>query len=98
MTEKNIAKVPIPEELTKPIEPNQPTIKISRSIGFTINLQDYESARIDATVELSGDIKNKDLMVEYLEQELEAQIKEQIRDVVAQHNPNKTLLGYSRKI
>lgn len=89
-------KLNVPTELLQTLEAGEPTIKVSRSMGFTVNLQGYESARIDATIEINGALKNKDAIVTAVQQELEQQIQSQIKDIVDQHDPNKTLLGYRK--
>jgi hypothetical protein len=93
MAEKKLAIAP---ELLQEVKAGQPTVKISRSMGFTVNLQGYESARIDATVEINGALENKDLIVDAVTKELESQIQDQIKEIVNQHDPNKTLLGYRK--
>lgn len=88
--------VKIPEALLQPVAEGTPTIEINRGIGFTINLQGYESARIDTSVKIAGALANKDEIVKLVSAELENQIQEQIRDIVNQHDTNKTLLGYRK--
>lgn len=88
--------VKVPDELLKPVPEGEPKITISRSMGFTVNLQGFESARIDATVTVEGSIKNKDKIIEYVNKELEHQMKLQIKDVVSQHDTKRTLLGYPK--
>lgn len=83
-------------KLTHPLEAGQPKVTISNSIGFTINLQGYESARLDATISIEGALENiEDLKAEVSEQ-LEATITKQIQELIAQVDPNKTLLGYKK--
>jgi ABC-type hemin transport system substrate-binding protein len=89
-------KLNVPTELLQHLEAGEPTVKISRSMGFTVNLQGYESARIDATIEITGSLENKDKIAEAVQKELEQQIQSQIKDIVDQHDPNKTLLGYRK--
>jgi hypothetical protein len=89
-------KLSVAPELLQELKAGQPTIKISRSLGFTVNLQGYESARIDATIEITGALENKELITTTITRELEAQIQHQISEIVAQHDPNKTLLGYRK--
>lgn len=93
MTEK---KLNVPTELLETVAQGEPTIEVSRSMGFTVNLQGYESARIDATIKISGALKNKDAIITAVQGELEQQIQSQIKDIVDQHDPNKTLLGYRK--
>lgn len=89
-------KLNVPTELLQKVEEGQPTIKVSRSMGFTVNLQGYESAKIGATVEITGALENKDKIIETVQKELEAQIQSQIKEIVEQHDPSKTLLGYRK--
>lgn len=91
-----MTQVNVPTKLLQPVEPGVPTIEISRSVGFTVNLQGYESARIDSTVKVTGALMNKDEITALVSAELEQQITAQIQDIVVQHNPNKTLLGYNK--
>jgi hypothetical protein len=89
-------KLNVPKELLETVEAGKPTVEISRSMGFTVNLQGYESARIDATIKINGALENKDKIAELVQKELEQQIQSQIKDIVDQHDPNKTLLGYRK--
>lgn len=91
-----MSEIKVPEHLLQSVEEGTPQIEISRSMGFTINLQGYETARIDASVKVTGALENKDEIVSLVEAELESQMKKQIADVVQQHDPNKTLLGYRK--
>lgn len=91
-----MTKIIVPETLTKSVPEGTPQIEITRSMGFTINLQGYESARIDASVKVIGALENKDEISKFVTAELEAQMQEQIKEVVEQHDPNKTLLGYRK--
>lgn len=86
----------VPESLLKAVPEGTPQIELTRSMGFTINLQGYETARIDASVKVTGALENKDEILKLVESELESQMQRQIADVVSQHDPNKTLLGYRK--
>ena len=86
----------VPENLLKPVPEGSPQIEITRSMGFTINLQGFESARIDASVKVTGALENKDEILKLVEAELESQMQNQIKEVVEQHDPNKSLLGYRK--
>jgi hypothetical protein len=86
----------VPKELLQVVPEGTPVIEISRSIGFTVNLQGYESARIDSTVKITGALENKDTIAKAVEEELADQITAQIQDIVKQHDPHKTLLGYKK--
>ena len=89
-------EIVVPESLLQVMPEGSPRIEISRSLGFTINLQGYESARIDATVKVMGALEHKDDIVKLVEAELESQMQTQIKEVVEQHDPNKSLLGYRK--
>ena len=89
-------EIVVPENLLQTVPVGAPQIEISRSMGFTINLQGYESARIDATVKITGALAHKDEIIKLVESELESQMQTQIKEVVEQHDPNKTLLGYRK--
>lgn len=91
-----MSELKVPAVLLQPVAEGTPTIEVSRSIGFTVNLQGYESARIDSTVKITGALANKDLIAKQVSEELEAQITAQINDIVTQHSPSKTLLGYNK--
>jgi hypothetical protein len=84
------------KELSKPIEPGTPKVTISQSIGFTVNLQAYESARIDTSISIEGALENIDNIKEEVYAQLEEAITKQIKDLVAQVDPNKTLLGHRK--
>ena len=89
-------KTEVPESLLQVVPERTPMIEITRALGFTINLQGYESARIDASVKITGALENKDAILKVVEAELEAQMQSQIKEIVEQHDPNKTLLGYRK--
>lgn len=91
-----MSKQIIAPQLTQSVPEGTPQIEITRGMGFTINLQGYESARIDASVKITGALENKDEILKLVEAELEAQMQSQIKEVVEQHDPNKTLLGYRK--
>lgn len=86
----------IPQKLLEAIPEGVPTIEVMKSIGFTVNLQGYESARIDASVTIKGTLENKEEIKALVTAELENEIKAQIGELVNQHDPNKTLLGYKK--
>ena len=89
-------QVNVPEKLLQSVTEGTPQIEITRGMGFTINLQGYETARIDASVKVTGALENKDAILKLVEAELESQMSRQIAEVVQQHDPNKTLLGYRK--
>ena len=91
-----MSQVNVPKELLMPVDEGTPTIEISKAIGFTVNLGGYESARIDSSVKVTGALENKELIAELASKELETQIQAQIKDLVGQHDPNKTLLGHRK--
>lgn len=92
----NLKEINIPEALLKPVEDGTPKVEISKSIGFTVNLQAYESARIDCNVKITGALENIELIKEQVSKELEAEAKKSISELVQQHDTRKTLLGYSK--
>ncbi len=92
----NNTKNQTPKELLEIIPDGTPKITITRSVGFTVNLQAYESARLDTTVTVEGKLENKELIEKFVNQEVESQIRNQIRELVEQHDTNKTLLGYRK--
>lgn len=84
------------KELTQPIPAGTPKVTISQSIGFTVNLQAYESARIDATISIEGVLENIETIKAEVASQLEDAITKQIKDLIAQVDPNKTLLGHRK--
>jgi hypothetical protein len=86
----------INKELIQQMPEGHPQIEVTKSIGFTVNLQGYESARIDATVKVTGLLENKEEIKKLVTAELESEIQNQIGELVKQHDPNKTLLGYRK--
>jgi hypothetical protein len=65
-------------------------------MGFTINLGNYESARIDAGVEIQGD---KDKMSELwlqAEKEVTDQLSKQVAILKQQLDEKTTLLGHGK--
>jgi hypothetical protein len=84
------------KQITQPIEPGQPKVTISQSIGFTVNLMQYESARIDASVSIEGALNNIESIKAEVSAQLEEAITKQIRELIEQVDPNKTLLGYKK--
>lgn len=95
MNEK-MEELHIPPELLEPIDEGTPTIEISKAIGFTVNLQGYETARIDTRITIKGKLENKDKVAELVNRELEAEIKKQIDELIEQFDPNRTLLGFPK--
>lgn len=84
------------KKLTQPIEAGTPKVTISQSIGFTVNLQSYESARIDASISIEGALANVEQIKEEISIQLEQSITKQIRELIEQVDPNKTLLGHRK--
>ena len=67
--------------------------KVKLGAGFTINLGNYESARIDAGVEIQG---NRDEMPELwkkADEEITKQLDEQIEELKKNIDSKQTLLG-----
>lgn len=76
---------------TEDIEPYRATVKLG--IGFTINLGGYESARIDAGVEIQGKRSDMDELWVKAQTELQTQINEQVRLFKQHYNDKETLMG-----
>jgi hypothetical protein len=89
-------KLTVNEELLRPIPAGVPTVEIAKSIGFTVNLQAYESARIDCSVKINGALEDIEIIKAEVTKQLEAEVKEAIGQLVEQHDTRKTLLGYSK--
>jgi hypothetical protein len=84
------------EKLTQLLEPGKPTITIEKGIGFTVNLQSYESARIDSKITITGSLDHLEEIKAEVDHQLEEEITKQIQDLVQQVDPNKTLLGHRK--
>jgi hypothetical protein len=82
--------------LTEEVAPGTPMVEISKSMGFTVNLQGYESARIDCSVKISGSLVNVEAIKAEVTKQLEGEVKAAIGQLVEQHDTRKTLLGYSK--
>ncbi len=62
-------------------------------VGFTVNLGQYESARIDAGVEIQGEKSQISELWKEAENEVVQQIEHQIRSLKEQVDERTTLLG-----
>lgn len=63
------------------------------SLGFTINLGNYESAKIESGIEIEGTIDNLSKLQEMAQEEVEKNVQLQINDIKTLKSPNQTLLG-----
>jgi len=72
-------------------EQDKAVVKIGA--GFTINLGNYESARLDAGVEIQGRRDEIPGLWQEAEEEVKKQLDEQIRSLKEQLDEKRTLLG-----
>lgn len=70
-----------------------PKVVAKFSLGFTINLQNYESCKIEAGIELEGTIDNLEKLQEQAQDEVEKVIEEQLSQL-KEKDPRITLLGF----
>lgn len=70
-----------------------PKVVAKFSLGFTINLQNYESCKIEAGIELEGTIDNLEKLQEQAQDEVEKVIGEQLSQL-KEKDPRITLLGF----
>jgi hypothetical protein len=64
--------------------------------GFTINIGNYESARIDVGVEIQGDRSEMSELWQRAESEVTEQLDKQIKIFKSQLNDRRTLLGMEK--
>lgn len=70
-----------------------PKVVAKFGLGFTINLQNYESCKIEAGIELEGTIDNLEKLQEQAQDEVEKVIEEQLSQL-KEKDPRITLLGF----
>lgn len=70
-----------------------PKVVAKFGLGFTINLQNYESCKIEAGIELEGTIDNLEKLQEQAQEEVEKVIDEQLSQL-KEKDPRITLLGF----
>ena len=63
------------------------------ALGFTINLGNYESAKIESGIEIEGTIDNLSKLQAMAQEEVENNVQVQINDIKNLKSPNQTLLG-----
>lgn len=70
-----------------------PKVVAKFGLGFTVNLQNYESCKIEAGIELEGTIDNLEKLQEQAQEEVEKVIEEQLSQL-KEKDPRITLLGF----
>jgi len=70
-----------------------PKVVAKFGLGFTINLQNYESCKIEAGIELEGTIDNLEKLQAQAQEEVEKVIGEQLSQL-KEKDPRITLLGF----
>lgn len=70
-----------------------PKVVAKFGLGFTINLQNYESCKIEAGIELEGTIDNLEKLQKQAQDEVEKVIEEQLSQL-KEKDPRITLLGF----
>lgn len=70
-----------------------PKVVAKFGLGFTINLQNYESCKIEAGIELEGTIDNLEKLQAQAQEEVEEVIEEQLSQL-KEKDPRITLLGF----
>jgi hypothetical protein len=75
------------------ITEGMPKVVAKFGLGFTINLQNYESCKIEAGIELEGTIDNLEKLQKQAQDEVEKVIEEQLSQL-KEKDPRITLLGF----
>lgn len=70
-----------------------PKVVAKFGLGFTINLQNYESCKIEAGIELEGTVDNLEKLQAQAQEEVEKVIEEQLSQL-KEKDPRITLLGF----
>ena len=63
------------------------------ALGFTINLGNYESCKVESGIEIEGTVDNLAKLREMAQEEVEDNVQRQINDIKTLKSPNQTLLG-----
>ena len=71
----------------------QPKCVAKYSLGFTINLGNYESAKIESGIEIEGTLDHLPELQIMAQKEVEENVQIQINDIKNLKSPNQTLLG-----
>lgn len=77
----------------------EPEIKVKFGLGFTLNLMNYESARIDAAVELTGTVGNSEALWNAAREEVEKELDKQLADLKTgiPGDGRTTMLGFKAR-
>jgi len=81
------------KQATDLITEGMPKVVAKYSLGFTVNLGNYESAKIESGIEIEGTIDNLSKLQMMAQEEVESQVQIQINDLKSLKSPNQTLLG-----
>ena len=63
------------------------------TLGYTINLGGYESARIDVGAEVEGDKENSEQVWKEVKEEVEQQLKDEMNELKELYDEKETMLG-----
>lgn len=81
------------KQATELMTEGMPRCVAKYALGFTINLGNYESAKVDCGIEIEGTIDNLAKLQAMAQAEVEDSIQCQINDIKNLKSPNQTLLG-----
>jgi len=87
-TPKDASRVKL-EELTTE---GQPKVVVKFGLGFTINLGNYESCKLESGIELEGTVDNLVALQARAQEECEKIVGQQLEEL-QQKSPRETLLG-----
>lgn len=81
------------KQATELMTEGMPKCVAKYSLGFTINLGNYESAKIESGIEIEGTIDNLPKLQSMAQEEVENNVQVQINEIKNLKSPNQTLLG-----
>lgn len=90
LTKDNVVQRKVVEELNTE---GKPKVVAKFSLGFTINLGNFESCKIDSGIELEGTVDNLDKLQKKAEAEVEKVVGEQLEQL-QEKDTRVTLLGF----
>ena len=90
LTKDNVVRRRVVEEL---VTEGQPKAVAKFAMGFTVNLGNYESCKIDAGIELEGTIDNLAKLQNMAQEEVEKTLAEQLEQL-QDKDTRLTILGF----
>lgn len=74
------------------------TGKVILKNGLTINLGQYESAKIEAGIEIQGDKENLEELWKQADEEVKQHLEEQVAELTKEFDRRKTILGFKKDL